>query len=90
MIETDYVWMRAPPAPPRGAKPVAFHFHYINPGVRAIRAYFVSARVLTRGAAVPGPRVGDQQDVERAAGRDPVHWPRTGDHHARRLGQAYA
>ncbi len=31
MIETDYVWMRAVPAPPTGAKPIAFHFHYINP-----------------------------------------------------------
>ena len=34
MVETDYVWMRAPPAPPTGAKPVAFHFHYINPQAR--------------------------------------------------------
>ena len=31
MIETDYVWMRPVPAPPTGSKPVAFHFHYINP-----------------------------------------------------------
>ena len=34
MIETDYVWMRAPPPPAPTAKPQAFHFHYINPQVR--------------------------------------------------------
>ena len=38
MIETDYVWMRAPPPPAATAKPQAFHFHYINPQVRWRRA----------------------------------------------------
>jgi hypothetical protein len=31
MIETDYVWMKPLPAPPPGARPAGFHFHYINP-----------------------------------------------------------
>ncbi len=31
MIETDYVWAKPVPLPAPGSKPIAFHFHYINP-----------------------------------------------------------
>lgn len=31
----DYVWMREPPMPAPGGKPIAFHFHYIDPKARA-------------------------------------------------------
>lgn len=38
MIETDYVWMAPLPPPPPGARPLAFHFHYINPNYPGLAA----------------------------------------------------
>ena len=31
LIETDYVWRRAMPAPPPNSPAIAFHFDYIDP-----------------------------------------------------------
>jgi len=76
MIETDYVWMKPLPPPALGAKPQAFHFHYINPlypGLNTVIANMWGGDQTTIPCSGPAPVLIKHGDLVKLMPRWEAH-----------------